>query len=107
MCLSDASPGLSEAGPGLAELGLGLSEQGSGLSELGSGLRGLGHSLRGFWGSEVWMGGCMDMQNPSVFYRVLSPLVPSGAAALLQKQLQLQEQGKGTNDHLLPLGDWL
>ena len=49
----------------------------------------------------------MDMQNPSVFYRVLSPLVPSGAAALLPKQLLLQEQGKGTNDHLLPLGDWL
>ena len=35
------------------------------------------------------------------------PLVPSGAAALLPKQLLLQEQGKGTNDHLLPLGDWL
>ena len=48
---------------------------------------------------------------PSVFYRTLSPLVPSGAAALPclpdSKHHELQEQGKGTDDHLLPLGDWL
>ena len=38
--------------------------------------------------------------------KTLSPLVPSGAAALLTKKITQnnQKQGKGTDDHILPLG---
>ena len=53
----------------------------------------------------------MDRQNFSPFYRTLSP---TGAAALLPlKELWKKsnkrtiEQGKGTGDHLMLLGNWL
>ena len=46
-----------------------------------------------------------DKQNFSPFYRTLSPI---GAAALLYIHInyQLLKQGKGTADHVMPLGDW-
>ena len=41
----------------------------------------------------------------SPFYRTLSPI---GAAALPppMKTNEIEEQGKGTADHLMPLGNW-
>ena len=42
----------------------------------------------------------MDKQIPPIFYRTLSCLPNSFHHKML-------EQGKGTEDHLLPLGDWL
>ena len=54
------------------------------------------------------MDGQMNRRKISPFYRTSSPI---GAAALLpstktkEKQMQV-EQGKGTADHLMPLGDW-
>ena len=49
----------------------------------------------------------MDVQIPPVFYKTSSPF---GAEALLTSKAidkSLSRQGKGTGDHLLPLGDWL
>ena len=50
----------------------------------------------------------MDVQIPPVFYKTLSSF---GAEALLTSKAtigkSLSRQGKGTGDHLLPLGDWL
>ena len=48
----------------------------------------------------------MDGRKISPFYRTLSPI---GAAALPppMKIKEKEEQGKGTADHLMPLGDWL
>ena len=47
--------------------------------------------------------GWTDVQKISPFYRTLSPI---GAAALppLMKTKEKVEQGKGTADHLMPLG---
>ena len=41
--------------------------------------------------------GCTDIGNFSLFYRSLSPIGP----------LPKEEQGKGTSNHLMPLGDCL
>ena len=43
--------------------------------------------------------------NFSPFYRTLSPI---GAATLLHIHInyQILKQGKGTPDHMMPLGDW-
>ena len=50
----------------------------------------------------------MDVQIPPVFYKTSSSF---GAEALLTSKAtidkSLSRQGKGTGDHLLPLGDWL
>ena len=50
----------------------------------------------------------MDVQFPPVFYKTSSSF---GAEALLTSKAtidkSLSRQGKGTGDHLLPLGDWL
>ena len=49
----------------------------------------------------------MDVQIPPVFYKTSSSF---GAEALLTSKAKidksLSRQGKGTRDHLLPLGDW-
>ena len=47
----------------------------------------------------------MDGRNFSPFYRTSSPI---GAAALLPIHVnyQIPKQGKGTADHMMPLGDW-
>ena len=55
-----------------------------------------------------------DVQIPTVFYRTLTPPVPSGPGGpgplpCLQNSYhkKILKQGKGTDDHLLPLGNWL
>ena len=52
------------------------------------------------------MDGQTDGWKMSPFYRTLSPI---GAAALLQPNFdpKTKKQGKGTADHMMPLGDWL
>ena len=49
----------------------------------------------------------MDVQIPPVFYKTSSPF---GAEALLTSKAtidkSLSRQGKGIEDHLLPLGNW-
>ena len=52
-----------------------------------------------------WMNICMDrwtdVQIPPLFYRTLSPLVPSGAYAFLTcYHHEISEESKGTNDHV-------
>ena len=51
------------------------------------------------------MDGWTDGRNFSPFYRTSSPI---GAAALLPIHVnyQIPKQGKGTADHMMPLGDW-
>ena len=53
-----------------------------------------------------WTDGWMDGRNFSPFYRISSPI---GTAALLHIHVNYQKlkQGKGTADHMMPLGDWL
>ena len=55
-----------------------------------------------------------DVQIPTVFYRTLTPPVPSGPGGpgplpCLQNSYhkKILKQGKGTDEHFLPLGDWL
>ena len=50
-----------------------------------------------------------NVQIPPVFYRTLFPLVSFGALLCSNNSNppKIPEQGKGTFDHLLPLGDWL
>ena len=51
------------------------------------------------------MDGWTNGRNFSPFYKTSSPI---GAAALLPIHVnyQILEQGKGTADHMMPLGDW-
>ena len=48
----------------------------------------------------------LDVQIPPVFYRTLSPSGPL-PCSLQKLPSSVTQQGKGTDDHLLPLGDWL
>ena len=65
----------------------------------------LGPSRGGNGQTDGRMDGWMDGRKISPFYRTLSPI---GAAALPppMKTKEEVEQGKGTADHLMPLGDW-
>ena len=98
--LSAACSGLSAACSGLAEAGSGLSEDGSGLSEASSGLFKASPGLlqAGSGLSEDGQTYGRDVQIPPIFYRTLSCLPNSFHHKML-------EQGKGTEDHLLPLSD--
>ena len=91
--LPDVSSSHQDVGSRHPEAGLGHLEAGSGYLEAGS-----GHFKDGWmdgW-ADVWA----DGRNFSpLFYRTSSPI---GSAA--QKVMR---QGKGTADHLLPLGCWL
>ena len=78
---SDASPGLSEARLGLSEVSSGLSKASYGLSEAIYGLPDASHGMVA--GQRDGRMDGWDIQIPPVFYRTLSPTVPSGAAALL------------------------
>ena len=48
----------------------------------------------------------MDAQIPPVFYRTSSPFGGRCPAYMRATIKQRTKQGKGTIDHLLPLGDW-
>ena len=50
-----------------------------------------------------WMDRQMDQWKISPFYRTSSP---TGAAAQKRNNKKTIGQGKGTADHLMPLGDW-
>ena len=50
--------------------------------------------------------GWTDEQNFSPFYRTLSP-IEAAAQLYIHVIYQILKQGKGTTDHLMPLGDWL
>ena len=56
--------------------------------------------------TDVQMYGCTDVRKISPFYRTLCPI---GAAALPppMKTKEKVEQGKGTADHLMPLGNFI
>ena len=47
-----------------------------------------------------------DVQSPPVFYRTWSPFRPL-PCSLQKLPSSMTQQGKGTNDHLLPLGKGL
>ena len=53
--------------------------------------------------TDRWMDGQTDGWKISPFYRTSSPI---GAAAQLQPK-NCVKQGKGTADHMMPLGGWL
>ena len=52
-----------------------------------------------------WTDGRMNERKISPFYRTSSPI---GAAAPLQPNFNLKtvKRGKGTADHMMPLGAW-
>ena len=56
--------------------------------------------------TDGWMDKQMDGRKISPFYRTLSPI---GAAASLQPNFNSKtiKRGKGTTDHMMPLGVWL
>ena len=92
----------------LASQGLTLTSQGLDLAsqDLARAFQHLAWASLGLAQASGGADGWTDEQNFSPFYRTLSPIE---AAALLYIHViyQILKQGKGTTDHLMPLGDWL
>ena len=95
--------GIAGWASGLADWGSGLAGWASGLAGWASGLAGWASGLAGWPGGGRRTYGRTNERKISPFYRTSSPI---GAAALPppMKTKEKVEQGKGTADHLMPLG---
>ena len=78
---------------------------------LGQPLRGLGQILEAWGGADVWTdewtyGRTDGMYRFPLYSTGLCPLRGCCPAHFKKLNLGMKQQGKGTDDHLLPLGDW-